>query len=249
MEQWVPFGCPEDACKDVQTCPGFREKFGRVAARPWNQHEPRATMWWLVPFDEAARSPWPAYAVGKYQFAFSGDRKRIQVGLHVEKGLSAEAAGMLTERGKALKMTPDWRWYRFVADLRSGIVASTLGEVSRRQRIPLQVRVYGGPPERLYEDVSERVVFEVRDGRLAAFDAPTRTKLLPPLQAVTSGPDLADALSNFPRGGWVWVDLRVMTSFALGPATGLAAGDEWSGERLWEGLLSPLAKWVSPRFR
>ena len=246
MTAWVPYECPEDVCKAVRSSKGFHERFGKLAARPWNQHEPRTTMWWLVPFGDGGKSPWPAFYVGKFQFAFSGDGKRIQVGLHVEKGLSAEAAKMLPAvKSKAHKMTAEWRWHHFVGDLRSGLVTSTLSEIARRQRLPLQVRVYGGPPEKLYEDVSERVVFDVKDGRLAPVGLTTMTKLLPPLHGVTTGHELANAIEGSPlRSGWVWIDVRLMSSFALGQRADLDAADEWNGDRLWDGLLSPFAHWV-----
>ena len=126
----------------------------------------------------------------------------------------------------------------FVGDLRSGLVTSTIAAITRKHGLPLQVRVYGGPPEKLYEDVSERVVFDVKDGRLASVGPPTTTKLLPPLHGVTTGPELADAIEGSPlRSGWVWIDTRLMSSFELGPRAGLDAADQWNGDRLWDGLL------------
>ena len=246
MTAWVPYECPEDVCKAVRASKGFHERFGMLAARPWNPHEPRTTMWWLVPFGDGGKSPWPAFHVGKFQFAFSGDRKRIHVGLHVEKGLSVEAASVLApDKAKAQKMTSEWRWHRFVIDLRWGVVTSTIREVTRRHGLPLQVRVYGGPPEKLYEDVSERAVFDVKNGRLVAVPPTTMTKLLPPLHGVTGGPELADAIEGSPlRNGWVWIDVRLMSSFELGPRANLDAADEWNGDRLWETFLSQFAQWV-----
>jgi hypothetical protein len=243
MTAWLPFACPEDVCKAVQCCTGFVEHFGKLAARPLNQYEPHATMWWLVPYDDDGRSPWPAYRVGKFRFAFS-DKGQVQVGLHVEKGLSAEAASMMGDRGKSMKLAPDWRWYRFMADLRGGLVSTTVAEVARRQRLPVRVEVNGGPPEKLYEDGPDHVVFDVKDGRLAAAGTPTRMKLLPPLFGVASGPELADALASFPRDGWTWIDVYVSTSFELGPRADLDPADEWKADRLWEGWLSGLARWV-----
>ena len=246
MIPWVSYDSPEDVCKAVQASEGFRTHFGKVAARAWNQDEPRTTMWWLIPADHTdGKLPSPACRFGKFQFAFSSNRRCIQVGLHVEKGLSAEAASRLpADMAKSQRMRSDWRWYRLVADLQSGLVASTIAEIARRQRIPLQVRVYCAPPEGLYEVVSERVVFAVQDRQLVPVGAATRTKLLPSLYRVTSGPALADALTSFPRSGRVWLDVRILSSFEVGPRADRATAKEWNGDRLWEGLLSPFSRWV-----
>lgn len=131
MTAWVPYECPEDVCKAEQA-KGFHERFGKLAARPWNQREARTTMWWLVPFGDDGKSPWPAFGYGKYQFAFSSDRKRIQVGLHVEKGLSAEAAKMLPAGNSTpYKMTSEWRWHRFVGDLPGAALCHATWHVTR----------------------------------------------------------------------------------------------------------------------
>src|SRR4051812_12204358 len=96
MRPWVPYECPEDACKAVLALHAMRERLGKVSARPFNMHDSRSSLWWLIPPDDDG--VWPAHRLGKVAFNFGDAPDSLDVALYVERGLSAEAASALGEQ-------------------------------------------------------------------------------------------------------------------------------------------------------
>lgn len=237
---WLPFDCPEDVCKAVQSVPALRERLGALSARPWNQHQPRETSWWLIPQDEDGA--WPAHRLGKYVFEFAADANQLDVGLYVEKGVSAEAAEAL-EYPDHLVVSDEWMWPRLVADVQRGVVS----DVVRRTRKSTGLDVYiaavtkpqvpSGSPS-IEGDVAS---FAVGQDRIVTptLDPPS-SRLLRPFRTVKSDEDLAAALEKV--DGYTWVDIYVAATFSCGQEARTV--NAWTAERLWSELLEPLAAWV-----
>ena len=93
--------------------------------RPWNMFKPETTLWWLVPSTE-----WPAYKHGKIAFFREGDK--LNIGMHIEKGLSS-TAGQSLPPARAVKLCtgPDWIWHAFLADLKSGEFEAKISRISQ----------------------------------------------------------------------------------------------------------------------
>ncbi len=132
MAAWLPYDCPEDVCKALQQLPELRDRVGALSARPWNMHQPRETLWWLIPHDD--EGSWPAHRLGKFVFEFGADANELDVGLYVEKGVSAEAAEVLGY-AENLVLSDDWMWSRFVADIQAGAVTDAVRRISRDTKL------------------------------------------------------------------------------------------------------------------
>lgn len=243
MTPSIPYDCPEDVCKAVQHLKALRDRLGDLSAHPWNRHEPRETLWWLIPPDEDGS--WPAHRLGKFVFEFNGEPNQLDVGLCVEKGVSAQAAEAL-DYPEGLVLDDDWMWPRFVADVATGSVTTLLQSISRDTGLAPQLvftlkpQTSAGSPS-IEGDV---VAFAVApDGSLVPSLDPPGSKLLRPFKTVRTDAELVAALASV--DGYTWIDAYVMATFACGAADD--ATDIWSAERMWEGLLAPLTRWIGRR--
>lgn len=232
MPRWLPYECPEDACKAV--IKPAREL--GLSARPWNHKQPRTTDWWLVP--PAEESNWPAYRLGKLRFGRDAT-SAIEAGLHVEKGVSA-AAAKATGWPVSMVMTREWLWPVFLRDIASGLVLETVARAAAHSGCEAWLAVYAGVPRVQMDDLKtdwEYVLF-APERELRVVTASGHAKDLRKVRASTNGAELAEALGSV--GEFTWVDFHVGVTFAT---TGTPP-DLWSGERLWEQWLTPLARWL-----
>jgi len=240
MTAWLPYGTPENVCKSVQKVPAAFDRLGKLVARPWNRHESTTTMWWLLPADGTVPVPQVAYSRGK--LVFSGDEQQMHVGIYVEKGLSPEAMAA-TGSAKALVMTNQWQWHRFVRALQVGAVSAALDAVVREYRLPLELWVSGHVPGASANEPADEVVFQFSEGRLSSEKPAKVMKVLPPIWKAQTTTDLAKELAD-PKLEWAWIDFQIVASFDLAPNGEQAEADRWDGARLWSHLLSKLAPWV-----
>ncbi|NLF44464.1 MAG: hypothetical protein GX581_00160 [Syntrophomonadaceae bacterium] len=86
--------------------------YDQFTLRPFNRHKPDNTIWWLVPSTE-----WPSYKHGKIAVFKSYNSEDFMVGLYFEKGLSAEASEMSSQK---LRIQDDWAWNIFIKDIGNG---------------------------------------------------------------------------------------------------------------------------------
>jgi transcriptional regulator of met regulon len=231
---WMPYVCPEDACKSVQAVKAARD--AALSARPWNYRKPRTTDWWLVPAHEEGN--WPAYRFGKFHFGVD-DAGAIELGLYAEKGLSVAAAKAMGFSANMV-MTEDWLWHSFLRDIRSGVVAETAARTAKEAGLEAWVRVLAGvplPPDSDLKPDRERVVFSAHTGEFV--EASARLKDLKGVRNAVGPEALADALAKV--GEITWVDILI--GAALTTRDG-AVRDKWDGERLWDRWLAPFMRWV-----
>jgi hypothetical protein len=198
----------------------------------------------LAPQDHA--STWPWDRLGKYVFEF-GDANEIEVGLYLEKGMSAEAASVLGWTTGILD--DDWMWARFVDDVRRGTFGRVLAG-SEAVGLHVEVRFDLKPvPSAGAEDV----LASAREFDRAAFtlggSAPmlvgaertrTRTPAMKALESARTHADLADALAKI--DGFTWVDAWIVATFACCDEARCA--EVWPADRLWSELLARLAPWA-----
>jgi hypothetical protein len=120
-----------------------KAEFDHLVARPWNQYEPDATLWWLVPSND-----WPAYAYGEYAFNWAGDdRSALLARLHWEKGLDPKASSVYASaKGSRLIMQPDWHWHRLLKALASSQFASLPLTTRRRSCYVWPAVMWRTPP-------------------------------------------------------------------------------------------------------
>jgi hypothetical protein len=122
-----------------------------LSPRPWQQHSPNDTLWWLVPSSE-----WPAYRHGKFVFSFAKDGPRkallgvndpviqtdkLFAGVNVEKGygrLAAEVDPVLRRKSDQI-LDPGWLWYQLIEERGARRFAETLQIVSGNATLHLYV--------------------------------------------------------------------------------------------------------------
>lgn len=118
-------------------------------ARPWNMFKPETTLWWLVPSTE-----WPAYKYGKIALFREGEK--LNIGMHVEKGLSATAGQILPPKRAATLCTgSDWIWHAFLADIKSGEFEAKINRISQTAGKPLRISVQASTVTGDYEPYAE----------------------------------------------------------------------------------------------
>jgi hypothetical protein len=231
---WTPYACPEDACKSVQTVKAARN--AALSARPWNYRKPRTTDWWLVPSDDEGN--WPAYRFGKFHFGVD-ESGAIELGLYVEKGLSA-TAGKAMGFSANMVMADDWLWHSFLRDIRSGAVAETAARTAQAAGLEAWIAVLAGipmPPDSDLRPEREQVGFAARTGEVT--EASSRLKDLKHVRNAVGPKALADALAKV--GEFTWVDIFIGATLSTRDG---ADCDKWDGERLWKEWLSPFMRWV-----
>jgi hypothetical protein len=240
MEPWVSFNCPQDACNELLAVAALRERLGKLTARPWNQYQPRETLWWLVPQSE--QGDWPAYHLGKLAFEFGDEPDALDVALYVEKGVSKDAAEAL-DAGVSVVVTNDWMWGRFLRDVRSGRVTDRIRQVSRATSLDVTLYFVLGP---LLSPDSPRVNRDVLTVTLGANEAlavqtvPKTSRHGKLFRSVATAPALASALEAV--DGFTWVDAYVGATFRCSERR--RTQNVWTAERIWQDLLAPLAEWT-----
>jgi hypothetical protein len=213
MPAWIPYGCPEDACKAIKELAEVRHRMGRASARPWEPDRPRETHWWLVPQDD--ESSWPAHPLGKFVFDFS-EPGHLDVGLYVERGVNGVAADALGF-GEHLVVTDDWMWSRFLADLSAGLVTEVARSILELANIEVFIGFvlkpqseaapsFEGPSVWLSPSSAKGLVLEPE------LD-PKSSALLKPFRTVTSDEQLAARLGEV--NDFTWIDAYVVASFAM----------------------------------
>lgn len=180
-------------------------------ARPWNMFKPETTLWWLVPSTE-----WPAYKYGKIAFFREGEK--LNIGMHVEKGVSATAGQMLTPKRAATLCTgPDWIWHAFLADLKSGEFESKINRISQAADKPLRISVQASTVTGDYEPYAELLEGQETENSVALIfenerleDHPDGAKgELRYIDKIRSLPDLATLFESKDME-WFWIDLFVV---------------------------------------
>jgi len=216
-----------------------------VAARPWNMYDPENTFWWLVPHTE-----WPAYNHGK--FFFSPDRAPkgfLFCGLHIEKGLDPSVSEAYPSRGgKRLIMKEDWTWFRFLDDLRSGTLYSSVQQASKEIDAPVLIRLEAGYVEdpgsfdpHAIRFQWDKIVFSSRDGSLKVETCETPSRLLGDITEVRRLEDLPGALAHMQNAGWFWIDTFIGSLFER--AADPVGQDAWDAAELWTKALCMWEPW------
>lgn len=180
-------------------------------ARPWNMFKPETTLWWLVPSTE-----WPAYKHGKIAFFREGDK--LNIGMHIEKGLSSTAGQDLPPaRAAKLCTGPDWIWHAFLADLKSEKFETKINRISQLVGRPLRIIVQASYVNGNYDQSAEllegqetenTVSFLFENGRLEDHPAGAKGELRF-IDKIRALPDLATLFESKDME-WFWIDLFVV---------------------------------------
>src|SRR3954463_9080961 len=97
---WTQMFLADDVEAAVVHSAGFKERFGTLAAHPYDKDNPDRTVWWLFRRSSVKWGNWPAYSLGKFFFDRPRGRGIIRAGLHIEKGVDAKNASAYGSSGK-----------------------------------------------------------------------------------------------------------------------------------------------------
>lgn len=246
---WTRIAFADQLESAVINSTGFREHFGTLASHPYNRDKPDQTVWWLFQRSSTPWGLWPAYSIGKYFFDRQSARRVMRAGLHIEKGIAPEHAQVYgTTRGGFFGMTPDWAWFGFVEDLRSGLVAAAVEEVEKRSREHVEITVEPNFPldqPELHENVGHHRFVVTEGAGLRLVEEHPRSDRLPGIGKVASIRELGDRFARATEEEkWTWINVFVSVAlpFQANPPAG--AGPEWNGSDFWNRVLEPLAGWV-----
>jgi hypothetical protein len=222
----------------------------KLHARPWNYHDPDASLWWLVPTPD-----WPAYEHGKlicdWRNEHFGD---LSCGIYVEKGLGSEARpAYRTAKARSLFMDSDWRWESFVAALASGTFAAEVAALEGNLSATWEIRIDCGavpdkddfdPHSSGYRDASSRYRWSWTPGQhaLQPMSVADPQRIASTLKKAESITDLANLLNAIPRDQWLWID--VMIGLPLIKSADGTTPDFRSAQQLWNWHLRSLASWL-----
>ena len=247
----VRSGSPRQLCYDILSAADQNPV--KLHARPWNFHDPDASLWWLVPSGD-----WPAYKYGKllcdWRYENLGD---LLCGIYVEKGLGAEVrAAYPTARAKPLFMDNSWCWMPFIAALASGEIGTELAALEHNRTATWEIRIDCGfvedpanfdPYSGGYRDASARYRWSWMPGTdpraMAAISTDDLLGIAAPLKRVTSVTELANTFAKLPRYEWLWIDLTI--GLPLLKNSDSTSTDLRSSQQLWNWHLKPLARWLS----
>jgi len=216
----------------------------RISARPWNRFKPEQSLWWIIP-----STTWPAYQHGKFFFTQDRtsndnpdfwDSNRLFLGLHVESGLSKNAASAYAAR-EPLVRNPDWLWDSFLVDLSEGAVAETSRTVHRKTGTLLSVVVEtsypsGNGPDRGKWELLGRMKFSF-DGYRLTPNPYAQSKSILELKDVRSLDELRKRLLDLARLQWVDLFLGVVIATESAETT-----DEQDVAEIWK-FLAPWDEW------
>ncbi len=222
----------------------------KLHSRPWNYHDPDASLWWLVP-----TADWPAYKHGKlicdWRYEDFGD---LVCGIYVEKGLGPEVrAAYPTAKAKSLFLDDSWCWKHFIAALGSGTISADLAELDHNRSATWEIRIDCGfvedpgtfdPHSSGYHDTSGwyRWTWTPGVSALLPISADDPQRVASGLKKVGSITDLAGTLQSIPRDPWLWIDVMIGLPLSKN-ADGTTAGFR-SAQQLWNWHLRPLATWL-----
>lgn len=228
---------------------GFKQRFGTLAAHPYDKDKPDRTVWWLFQRTSVKWGNWPAYSLGKFFFDRPAGRGVMRAGIHIEKGIAPEnAKGYGGGKGRYFGMTLDWAWFGFVEDLRSGRMATALDEVASRSGELVELTIEPSFPldePKVHETFGHHRFVVSKGGGLKLAEERPRPEKLPGIGKVTSlrelGERLARATTEEP---WTWINVFVSCAIPYCSEPPVGAGPAWSGTDFWERALEPLADWV-----
>jgi hypothetical protein len=213
------------------------KEVGELKILPYNRHDTAHTTWWAL-FEHAN----PAYSKGKYFFDERGSV--LRAGIHIEKGLSKEAASAVFSTSKAkaarLTMTEEWRWHSFTSDWKAGLVPNT---VSRIARIVVSAGYVTDidPESRAAADRAERHTFAAdAGGSIVHLATENYSKRLPTLDGCTGLVQVAVELETLAQPDFTWVNFQIAAEMDKQPSGSAAA---WTTNRLWTEVLWPLRRW------
>jgi len=192
----------------------------RNTLRPFNRFDTERSMWWIVP-----PTDYPAYRFGK--FFIGEDNGKLEVGLHVEKGLIQSA-----DQKRELMLDDSWVWHDFVEDMANSKVGNRLEAIQQTVGDDIGIEVRVEIPD-LIDAGDERGKRSIgfRRGQWSdeLSQEPTDLKILP------------DWVTSIEGIGWYWVD--IFLTFTLAKHSEAQAGD-WSAYDIVRHLLEPLEGWV-----
>lgn len=251
MTAWTRMILADEVEKAVVAASGFKARFGSLAAHPYDRDKPDRTVWWLFQRSKVKWGNWPAYQLGKFFFDRPAGRRVMRAGIHMEKGIAPEAArGYAAGKGLHFGMTPDWAWYGFVEDLRSGAVAAAAAEVKRRSGLPVEVTVEPSfpldqPQPGVHETFGHHRFTVVDGGGLELQEErPSRDKLKG-VGKVKTLRELGDRLAvATTQEQWTWINVFVAGAVPYSEEPPVGARPAWNGSDFWEKILEPLAGWV-----
>lgn len=236
---------------------GFKQRFGSLAAHPYDMDKPDQTVWWLFPRAAVAWGNWPAYSVGKYYFSAGKqffDRPEgprvMRLGLHVEKGISEQNArqGYATGKGKYFGMTPQWTWHRLLDSLEDGTLAAAIDVAADRSGLPVEVAVEPNFPldePALREKFGYHRFEAGTGGALRLVEERAQPGKLVGIGAADSLAALAQRLRvATAQETWTWINLYVAVAVPCHGEPPPGGGPAWTGSDFWHRVLEPLAPWV-----
>lgn len=248
---WTRMFLADEVKKAVVSCDGLQARFGTLASHCYNQSKPNQTVWWLFPKAKSTYANWPAYHFGKYFFARAPKRGAMRVGLHVEKGLSEEAAkGYGPGKAKHFGMTSSWVWHSFLDDLEAGRVSGAVDLVLGRCTAPIELEV---EPSFALDELENHVretpghhrFSLLKAGGLRLLEESPQPKKLEGVGQVASLQDLGARLRRaIKEEPWTWVNLFIEAVVPCQTEAPAGAGDPWSGSDFWGNVLEPFAGWV-----
>lgn len=246
---WTRMFLADEVESAVVSSAGFKERFGTLAAHPYDKEKPDRTIWWLFQRTSVKWGNWPAYSLGKFFFDRPAGRGVMRVGLHIEKGVhpdNAKAYG--SGKGKYFGMTPGWAWFGFVEDLRAGRVADAAAEIAARSGEPVEVTVEPSFPldEPMVHERFGHHRFAVGEGgALRLIEERPRPDKLPGLGKLTTLHELGERFDRATTDEpWTWINVFVSVAVPYHAEPPIGASPAWNGSTFWNCVLEPLAGWV-----
>ena len=243
MNPWIQATSSEDLCKKLVADAAVKAEVGKLRTLPYNRHDTAHTTWWAL-FEHAN----PAYSKGKYFFDEHGSV--LRTGIHIEKGLTKEAASAVFSTSKAkaarLTMTKEWRWHSFTSDWKTGLVPNTVSKIAGSGWTPRIVISAGyvtdiDPESGAAADRAERHTFAAdADGLIVHLSTENYSKRLPTLDGCTRLTQITGALEALAQPDFTWINLHIAAELDKQP-TGSAAA--CTTNRLWTEVLWPLRRW------
>lgn len=244
---WTSLAFPGLVTQAVTGAKGFKERFGRLAVHPYNEHQPDRSVWWLFPPGKSQHQHWPAYHLGKFVIHKPLGKSAMRIGLHVEKGTGLQlAAAYGGTKAKNFAMTDRWLWHSFLKDLESGRVAQALDQIRARSGLAPEIEVEAGAPldePKLRTRPSSYRFSCGVGGTLKLVEHHVGDQGLPGLERARTIPELAQilALAKGGPGEMLWLNLIVGLEI---PVAAERDGTKWDGSAIWINAMEPLASWV-----
>ena len=220
----------------------LEEERNKFTPRPYNRHNPKNTIWWVVPGTD-----WPAYKYGKFIFKDNGPN--INIGLNVEKGFGQQAAAIYTKlTKKEMVINSDWLWEDFVRDIENNQqIYEALNEVQENiDKILVEIGIVLVYEPGEYDPNApkpDRFIFKFDHGKLEYLPDISREERSGVLKEAETLKDIPRLLRQIQEIEWCWVDFDLNIPFKKYNQAD-SKPDRVYDEYDLEYILRPIESWV-----